>query len=122
LCIQPDEGTHLRFLVKTPDVIGAMRPVDMEFHYRDFFSGELPDAYEVLLLDALEGDASLFIHSDSIRCTWELIDPILRGWEANYAPLPRYAPGSWGPAQADELIARDGRRWWLGCLDHGHTA
>jgi len=123
LCIQPDEGAHLRFHVKAPDVTGDVRPVDMEFHYRDSFGSNLPDAYEVLLLDALTGDASLFNRSDSIQAAWALIDPILHGWEADGAPpLADYAQGSWGPAQADELIRRDGRQWRLGCLEHVRAA
>jgi glucose-6-phosphate 1-dehydrogenase len=124
LCIQPDEGVHLSIQAKVPDTMGEMRPVDLEFHYRDSFSGELPDAYEVLLLDALAGDASLFTRSDSIEVAWKLIDAFLLECELPGAPLLLpYAPGSWGPPQiTDELLARDGRQWLLGCLDHDRLA
>ena len=124
LCIQPDEGLHLQIQAKVPDTMGEMRPVELEFHYRDSFSGELPDAYEVLLLDALEGDASLFTRSDSIEVAWKLIDAFLLGCEMPGAPpLLPYTKGSWGPPLvADELLARDGRQWLLGCMDHEPTA
>jgi glucose-6-phosphate 1-dehydrogenase len=124
LCIQPDEGVHLSIQAKVPDTMGEMRPVDLEFHYRDSFSGELPDAYEVLLLDALAGDASLFTRSDSIEVAWKLIDAFLLECELPGAPpLLPYPRGSWGPTHtADDLLARDGRQWLLGCLDHDRHA
>jgi len=116
LCIQPDEGIHLRFEAKLPDSDQEMLPVDMDFHYRDSFAGNLPDAYERLLLEALEGDASLFTRSDMIEAAWRLIDPILDDWENEDIPgLSLYPSGSWGPAEADDLLERDGRTWHLGC-------
>ncbi|MBI3159531.1 MAG: glucose-6-phosphate dehydrogenase [Chloroflexi bacterium] len=120
LCIQPDEGIHLRFEAKVPDSEQAMRSVDMNFHYRSSFDGEpLPEAYERLLLDALEGDAALFTRADELEAAWRLIDPIVSGWESGRGPgLATYPRGSWGPAAADELLARDGHLWRLGCLDH----
>jgi glucose-6-phosphate 1-dehydrogenase len=118
LCIQPDEGIHLRFEAKVPDFEQAMRSVDMDFHYRSSFDGSLPEAYERLLLEALSGDASLFTRSDSIEAAWKLLDPILQGWEAQASPgLLVYPVGSWGPEEADQLLARDGRTWRLGCVD-----
>jgi glucose-6-phosphate 1-dehydrogenase len=118
LCIQPDEGIHLRFQAKVPDSDQTMRSVDMDFHYRSAFDGSLPEAYERLLLEALAGDASLFNRSDAIEASWHLLDPVLQGWEAppSPAPLP-YPVGSWGPEEADELMARDGHSWRFGCLD-----
>ena len=87
-------------------------PVDMDFHYGDHFGERtLPEAYERLLLDALQGDASLFARSDEIELAWALVDPL-----AAAAREPeRYAPGSHGPAQADALLAREGHRWLVGC-------
>jgi glucose-6-phosphate 1-dehydrogenase len=118
LCIQPDEGIHLRFEAKLPDSDQEMRSVDMDFHYGSSFAGSLPEAYERLLLEALEGDASLFTRSDGIEASWKMVDPILQGWETrNDPPLTIYPTGSWGPEQADELLARDGRHWRLGCTD-----
>ena len=118
LCIQPDEGIHLRFEAKVPDYEQAMRSVDMDFHYRSSFNGSLPEAYERLLLEALAGDASLFTRSDSIEAAWSLLDPILQGWEVQAAAgLLFYPVGSWGPPEAEQLITRDGRNWRLGCVD-----
>jgi len=118
LCIQPDEGIHLRFEAKVPDEEQEMCSVDMDFHYRSSFDGILPEAYERLLLEALAGEASLFTRSDSIEAAWNLLDPVLRGWEAQGAPrLVIYPVGSWGPSEADELLRRDGRSWRLGCVD-----
>lgn len=117
ICVQPDEGMHLRFEAKVPDTVAELRPVDMEFHYADDFGDiRIPDAYERLLADALDGDAALFTRSDEIELSWEIIDPILETWEAgNEPPLEIYEPGSDGPDGARELIARDGRAWRFGC-------
>ncbi len=116
ICIQPDEGIHLKFEAKVPDQRNT-DSVDMEFHYQSSFGGSsLPDAYERLLLDAIRGDASLFTRSDGIEAAWCLVDPILIGWGSPDAPpMSEYEPGSRGPAAADELLARDGRVWRHGC-------
>lgn len=121
LCVQPDEGVHLTFQAKVPDQPRETRPVDLEFHYRSSFPDvSLPDAYERLLLDALASDASLFARSDEIENAWRLMDPVIEGWEDPGAPeLATYAPGSWGPEEADELLARDGRVWRMECGGHG---
>jgi glucose-6-phosphate 1-dehydrogenase len=120
ICIQPDEGIHLKFEAKVPDS-RQTDSVDMEFHYRSSFNGNaLPDAYERLLLDAIRGDASLFTRSDGIEAAWRLMDPILHGWETTGTPpMARYEPGSWGPVEADELLARNGRSWRHDCGEHG---
>jgi len=95
--------------------------VDMEFHYaQDFGDSALPDAYERLLLDAIQGDASLFARADEIELAWALTDPILAAWEqSNTPPLTTYDVGSWGPIEADDLLAQDGRTWLCGCLHDG---
>jgi glucose-6-phosphate 1-dehydrogenase len=117
LCIQPDEGIHLMFEAKVPDSDQEMRSVDMEFKYRDSFSGVLPDAYERLLMEALRGDASLFTRSDGIETAWKLVDSIASGWETSNIPdLALYRRGSWGPSEANALLARDDRCWRLGCV------
>jgi glucose-6-phosphate 1-dehydrogenase len=121
LCIQPDEGIHLRFETKVPDTPTETRSVDMDFHYRSSFQGErLPDAYERLLVDVLKGDASLFTRSDEIEMAWRLIDPLLVGRRRSQKrpPLAAYPFGSWGPAEADAFMAADGRVWRLGCEEH----
>ncbi|HLU10133.1 MAG TPA: glucose-6-phosphate dehydrogenase [Oceanobacillus sp.] len=120
LCIQPDEGIHLRFETKVPNSANDIRSADMEFHYRDSFKDTaLPDAYERLLLDALLGDASLFTREDEIELSWKLIDYVLQGWETPQAPpLVSYPRGTWGPGEATALLADDQRDWWLGCGGH----
>ena len=117
MCIQPDEGIHLKLEAKVPDS-HKTQPVDMEFHYRSSFKGNrLPDAYERLLLDAVRGDASLFTRADGIEGAWRLMDPVIYGWEQadNAPPMVRYAPGSWGPTEGDALLKRTGRVWRHAC-------
>jgi glucose-6-phosphate 1-dehydrogenase len=113
LCIQPDEGIHLKFEAKVPGSYQDTQSVDMEFHYRSSFGDDpLPDAYERLLLDALNGDASLFTRSDEIEMAWHLVDPILKNWEeTDDSPVVTYRTGSTGPAEAEEFLAIDGREW-----------
>lgn len=120
ICIQPDEGIHFSFQAKVPDTAAEMRDVEMSFHYEESFGAlAIPEAYERLLLDIIKGDASLFTRSDAIELSWELIDPILDGWSSKHAPpLNFYESGTWGPAEADQLIAHDGYHWVRGC---GHT-
>jgi glucose-6-phosphate 1-dehydrogenase len=117
LCIQPDEGIHLRFQAKEPGARMRTRSVHMEFDYaRNFGAAALPEAYERLLLDALQGDASLFARADEIEMAWSLIDPVLAVWEGPDVPPPAlYEPGTWGPPKADEFLASDGRVWYSGC-------
>jgi glucose-6-phosphate 1-dehydrogenase len=113
LYLQPDEGLHVRFEAKAPDTVAETRSVDMEFHYAEAFGQTaIPESYERLLLDAIQGDASLFTRADEVETAWSLIDPILETWDAHQTPpLAVYKPGSWGPTEAYDLLARDGRRW-----------
>ena len=112
LYLQPDEGIHWRFEAKVPDTVAKLRSVDMEFRYEDSFGKtNLPDAYERLLLDALTGEASLFTRADEVETAWALIDPIIEAWESQRKPPALYEPGSWGPKEADELLAKDKRKW-----------
>ncbi|HVO69232.1 MAG TPA: glucose-6-phosphate dehydrogenase [Aggregatilineaceae bacterium] len=117
LCIQPDEGIHLKFEAKVPGSHVETNSVDMEFHYRSSFGGSpLPDAYERLLLDALNGDASLFTRSDEIETAWRLIDPIAQTWStSDEPPLSVYPRGSMGPVESDLFMERDGRAWRQEC-------
>jgi glucose-6-phosphate 1-dehydrogenase len=116
LCLQPDEGIHLQFEAKHPGAGMSTRSVDMEFHYADQFATGLPEAYERLLLDALQGDASLFARADEIELAWGLVDPIVTESEQSDAlPLARYEPGCWGPEEAEQLLAADERGWLYGC-------
>ena len=112
--IQPDEGIHLRFIAKVPNHDMQTRPVEMDFHFRDSFGANaIPDAYQRLLLDALNGDASLFTRSDEIELAWNFIDGVRSGWESEYAPpLLSYKPHTWGPDAANNLLGSNGR-WWI---------
>ena len=121
ICLQPDEGVHLKFEVKVPDQEMNTRSMDMEFHYDSAFKDQsIPEAYERLLQDALNGDPSLFIRSDHIEEAWRIVDPILGNWEdpSSSTPLYTYEPGSWGPGAADALLASDGRVWLQECAEH----
>jgi len=110
--VQPDEGIMLRFGAKVPGLGMDIRAVTMDFTYGSSFSVDSPDAYETLILDALQGDASLFTRADEVEQAWGIVDPIVDAWADEEAPdLPNYDAGTWGPATADELLARDGRRW-----------
>ena len=84
----------------------------MDFTYGSAFNVDSPDAYETLILDALQGDASLFTRADEVEEAWSIVDPIIDSWGSAPAPaFPNYAAGTWGPPEADALIERDGRRW-----------
>ena len=110
--IQPDEGIMLRFGAKVPGLGLDVRSVTMDFTYGSAFSVDSPDAYETLILDALQGDASLFTRADEVEEAWSIVDPIIESWATSPAPdVPDYDAGTWGPDAADALLARDGRRW-----------
>lgn len=110
--IQPDEGISLRFGAKVPSPDMTVCPVDMNFEYAGAFGTSSANGYERLLLDAMLGDATLFAHRDGVEATWALFTPVLEAWAAKKPQgFPNYASGSWGPQCADDLIAKDGRRW-----------
>ncbi len=96
-----------------------MKPADMDFHFREsFHQPTLPDSYERLLLDAFNGDPSLFTRSDEIEFAWRFIDSVRAGWEGEHAPpLERYARGTWGPSSSDKLMWTNGRWWRHDCTD-----
>ena len=110
--VQPDEGISLRFEAKLPGSRMQLAPVMMNFRYATAFGGSVPEAYETLLLDAMLGDATLFARHDFVESSWALITPVHERWQLE-APgaLPAYEAGEWGPAEADALMTRDGRRW-----------
>lgn len=113
LFLEPDEGVHLKFGVKIPDQGMVMGSKDMEFHYDSAFRDQaIPEAYERLLQDSLEGDASLFIRSDHIEEAWRIVAPLLDGQQGQDTPRPQvYEPGSWGPPSADGLLSQLGHNW-----------
>jgi glucose-6-phosphate 1-dehydrogenase len=110
--LQPDEGITLRFNGKIPGTNLQLRPVRMHFSYNAEFGAYTPEAYERLLLEALAGDATLFIRRDEVEAAWSIVDPLRHAWESE--PLIEadfYAAGSWGPAAADRLLSAPGREW-----------
>jgi glucose-6-phosphate 1-dehydrogenase len=111
--IQPDEGISLRIQAKMPGTSFRIEPVKMDFHYGTSFGKASPEAYERLLLDAMSGDATLFARRDEVEEAWAFIDKIEEAWAAkkNAPDLYFYPAGSWGPDEADELLARDDRAW-----------
>lgn len=112
LRIQPDEGINVAFGAKWPGVQMQAATVEMVFGYQQVFGARLPAAYETLLLDAMLGDATLFIRSDSVEAQWRLITPIEEAWAQQSPPeFPDYAAGSDGPAAAAALLARNGHHW-----------
>jgi glucose-6-phosphate 1-dehydrogenase len=111
LRIQPDEGISLKFGAKVPVQGIRIRSVNMDFVYGASFMVDAPDAYETLIIDALRGDATLFTRQDEVEQQWRFVDPIAQAWAKGRGPVPVYPAGTWGPAEADLLIAEDGRTW-----------
>ncbi|MDC4233288.1 glucose-6-phosphate dehydrogenase [Actinomyces sp. B33] len=110
--VQPDEGMTIKFGAKVPGTEMQVRDVTMDFGYGHAFTEDSPEAYERLILDALAGAAPLFPHQREVELSWRILDPVLDFWASQGAPDP-YRPGSWGPASAHEMMARDGRAWRL---------
>ena len=110
--VQPDEGISLRFEAKLPGSRMQIAPVMMNFRYGTTFGGEVPEAYETLLLDAMLGDPTLFARHDFVESSWALMTPVLDAWRAQGTTmLPTYEAGEWGPVEADTLTKGDHRRW-----------
>jgi glucose-6-phosphate 1-dehydrogenase len=112
LRLQPNEGIYLRFNGKVPGMSLGVRPVRMHFSYDSEFGAYTPEAYERLLLEAIAGDATLFIRRDEVETAWQIVDSIRTGWEGK--PLTNrefYAAGTWGPIAADDLLAQGGHVW-----------
>jgi glucose-6-phosphate 1-dehydrogenase len=112
LHIQPDEGISLRFGAKIPGTPVRLGAVDMDFKYADYFGSTPSTGYERLLYDCMIGDATLFQRADMVEAGWSVVEPILDIWQAvPPRSFPNYAAGTWGPEEADDLLARDGRQW-----------
>ncbi len=112
LRLQPDEGISLSFGAKIPGPLVRLGEVNMDFDYHDYFGSTPSTGYERLLYDCMMGDATLFQRADMTESSWSAVAPILDVWQAlPPRDFPNYTPGSWGPAAADELLARDGREW-----------
>jgi glucose-6-phosphate 1-dehydrogenase len=108
--IQPDEGVTLRFGSKVPGTAMEIRDVNMDFAYGGSFTETSPEAYERLILDVLLGEPPLFPRHEEVELSWKILDPVVDYW-AEHGKPDTYAAGTWGPASADEMLARDGRTW-----------
>jgi glucose-6-phosphate 1-dehydrogenase len=107
--VQPDEGVTLKFGSKVPGSAMEVRDVAMDFLYGEAFTESSPEAYERLVLDVLVGDATLFPRSEEVEASWRVIDPLEAFWAGTEPYL--YRAGEWGPKEADDMLARDGRQW-----------
>ncbi len=111
LRIQPDDGISLQFGAKIPGPTTNLAQVQMNFSYAEAFGKSSANGYERLLLDAMLGDGTLFAERQGVEATWALMTPILEAWKEQKKDFPNYPAGSWGPAEADDLLTRDGRAW-----------
>jgi len=112
--IQPEMAITLLFHAKEPGVKLVIKPVEMDFTYKESYDTPVPEAYETLLLEALGCDASLFMRADQVEAAWRVVTPILDAWKKEATPrFPNYEPGTWGPKGAESLIKRDGFDWTL---------
>ncbi|HLP71928.1 MAG TPA: glucose-6-phosphate dehydrogenase [Bacteroidales bacterium] len=112
ISIQPDECITLRFQARQPGPNVILKPVDMRFNYRESFSGPFPEAYETLLWDIMQNDATEFMRADQVEASWKILMPILENWAENKPrSFPNYEAGSWGPAEAEKLLALQGHSW-----------
>lgn len=111
LRIQPNEGISMKINCKVPGPSGPIQPVKMDFLYGSYFGQTPPEAYERLIWDCILGDSTLFTRSDEVEQSWKILTPILDAWGSQKDPsFPNYAAGSWGPAQADQMLT-EGRSW-----------
>ncbi|MFZ5941542.1 MAG: glucose-6-phosphate dehydrogenase [Bacteroidota bacterium] len=114
--IQPDEGILLKFGMKVPGAGYHVQDVNMDFHYKDLDNSYLPEAYQRLLLDCMQGDSTLYARGDTVEAAWRFVEAIQHRWNSDSElPLHGYPAGSWGPERADELIEGKGHTWRYPC-------
>ncbi|HTL08817.1 MAG TPA: glucose-6-phosphate dehydrogenase [Chitinophagaceae bacterium] len=114
ISIQPEQEISLLFESKIPGLQMKLTPVEMDFMYKDAYTQEIPEAYETLLLDVLEGDATLFMRADQVEAAWKVVMPVINAWKRYPAKQLRfYEPGSWGPVAADKLLKPFAKDWIL---------
>jgi glucose-6-phosphate 1-dehydrogenase len=112
ISIQPQMDIRLRFQAKQPGPHMVLQTVDMTFSYDEAYGDNAPEAYETLLEDVIEGNPTLFMRADQVEAAWRIIQPILDSWQTRPpVDFPNYAPGTWGPEDAEALIAKDGKHW-----------
>ncbi len=116
LQVQPAEGIQLHFHTKVPDQGMKLRLTDLSLQFKEKFQSLMPEAYQRLLLDVMQGDASLFARADEVELAWGIIDPIQRGWHDGSGPsLALYEAGGWGPPNSPEWINRHNHEWFDMC-------
>ena len=114
--IQPDEGILLKFGMKIPGAGFKVQEVNMDFHYKDLADSYIPEAYQRLLLDCMQGDSTLYARGDAVEAAWQFVDPILETWKENQRiPLHGYPCGTWGPEVADQMIDGEDHTWRYPC-------
>ena len=114
--IQPDEGILLKFGIKIPGAGFKVRNVNMDFHYSDFAEGRIPEAYERLIYDCMNGDSTLYTRSDAVLAAWKFLNPVLQAWKDDPSiPVYGYPAGTWGPGTADALIEEPELTWRYPC-------
>jgi len=112
MSIQPAEGIALGFQAKYPGPKVQLRPVEMQFNYRESFAAPSPDAYETLLWDIMKNDATLFMRADQVEAAWRLLMPVLDVWKTTPpSDFPNYAAGTWGPEDTQGLLDQHGHHW-----------
>jgi glucose-6-phosphate 1-dehydrogenase len=107
--VQPDEGVTLKFGSKVPGTAMEVRDIMMDFQYGEAFTESSPEAYERLVLDVLIGDRTLFPHADEVEQSWHVVDPLEEAWQGTKPAT--YRAGEWGPREADDMVAREDRKW-----------
>ncbi len=113
ISIQPEMSIRLQVQAKRPGLDMILNPVDMVFDYKGTYENDTPEAYETLLLDVMTGDQTLFMRADQVEIAWDLLMPIVNAWESKTSlNFPNYSADSWGPEDAEALIARDGFSWF----------
>ncbi|HTU26472.1 MAG TPA: glucose-6-phosphate dehydrogenase [Pirellulales bacterium] len=114
--IQPAEGIQLHLETKVPDAGMKLRMTDLDFSFQKEFHNDIPDSYQRLLLDTLQGDASLFARADEVDAAWSIIDPISKAWDELRQPkLAFYEAGNWGPEESTEWMEASGCNWFDVC-------
>ena len=113
ISIQPQQEITMLFEAKVPGMRMSLKPVEMDFTYRDSFAEQSPEAYETLLLDVIEGDATQFMRADQVEAAWKIVMPVLNKWKKSKKGVQKYAAGTWGPKAAGKLIQSEGFDWIL---------
>ncbi len=114
--IQPDEGILLKFGMKEQGAGFKVQEANMDFHYKSLSDSYIPEAYQRLLLDCMQGDSTLYARGDAVEAAWRFVDPILKAWEnVPGIPLHGYPCGAWGPEMADNMIEGSEYTWRYPC-------